>query len=148
MTRNVWPFLSLAGRVLLALLFVLAGPGKVISSTVTASFMASAGLPNSPLLAAAVGMFEVLVGLALLVGLFTRWAALALAAFTVAASLSFHAYWSMPDDQRFVQELLFSKNMAIVGGLLVLAAMGPGTLSWDRRRAREPPARSTNSLSA
>src|SRR5262245_49832494 len=101
---------TLVGRVLLALLFVLSGPGKIAQAAATAGFMASGGLPNSPALAVLVGLFEVVAGLALATGAFTRWAALALALFTAMASVMFHAYWLAPADQQFVQQLLFSKN--------------------------------------
>ena len=59
-----------------------------------------------------------------------------LAAFTLVASFFFHAYWAVPADQQMVQNLLFNKNIAIVGGLLILAAFGAGAWSLDARRAR------------
>lgn len=135
MSQNVSSALNFAGRLLLALLFVLEGPPKILNASATAAFMASGGLPNFPALAVLVGLFELVVGFSLLAGVYTRWAAVALAVFTVAADLLFHAYWAAPADQQFIQELLFNKNMAVVGGLLVLVAMGPGPWSWDQRRS-------------
>ncbi|MDC6169274.1 DoxX family protein [Paucibacter sp. XJ19-41] len=126
--------LSLAGRVLLALIFVLAGPGKLANPAGTAAYMASSGLPANHLLALAVGAFELLAGLALIVGFQTRWAALALAGFTLVASFLFHAFWALPAEQQMMQQLLFMKNIALAGGLLVLAAHGAGALSLDARR--------------
>jgi len=67
-------------------------------------------------------------------GFLSRWAALALAAFTLIASLIFHAYWSLPADQQMAQQLMFIKNIAIIGGLLYVAAFGPGAWSVDGRR--------------
>lgn len=128
--------LSLAGRVLLALIFVLAGPGKLANPAGTAAYMASSGLPANHLLALAVGAFELLAGLALIVGFQTRWAALALAGFTLVASFLFHAFWALPAEQQMMQQLLFMKNIALAGGLLVLAAHGAGALSLDARRRR------------
>lgn len=59
---------------------------------------------------------------------------MALAAFTLVASFFFHAYWAVPADQAFVTQLLFFKNIAVVGGLLALAAHGAGGWSLDARR--------------
>jgi putative oxidoreductase len=59
---------------------------------------------------------------------------LALAAFTLLATVLFHNYWAMPADQQMMQQLMFMKNLAITGGLLVLFAFGPGSLSLDARR--------------
>ena len=78
---------------------------------------------------------EVGGALALLLGWGTRWAALALALFTVVASVLFHNFWSVPIEQAMVQQLMFFKNIAVAGGLLVLAAFGAGALSVDARRS-------------
>jgi putative oxidoreductase len=76
----------------------------------------------------------VLGGLALIAGFGTRIAALALAFFTLVASFFFHAYWAAPADAQMMQQLLFNKNIAVVGGLLVLAAFGAGAWSLDAKR--------------
>ncbi len=78
---------------------------------------------------------EIAGSLALLLGWGTRLAAGVLALFTLAASFFFHAYWAVPADQAFVTQLLFFKNIAVVGGLLVLAAQGAGGWSLDARKA-------------
>jgi putative oxidoreductase len=129
--------LLLAARFLLALMFILAGFGKLTNAAGTAQFMASGGLPNLPILALLVGLFEVLAGAALIVGFKARWAALALAAFTAIATLLFHAYWSKPADQQYIQQLMFLKNFAVVGGMLAVAALGAGAWSVDARVARD-----------
>jgi len=136
MTDSTKSSLLLAGRFLLALMFILAGFGKLANADGTAQFMASGGLPNLPILALLVGLFEVLAGAALIVGFKARWAALALAAFTVVATLMFHAYWSKPADQQYLQQLMFLKNLAVVGGMLAVAAMGAGAWSVDARSGR------------
>ena len=79
-------------------------------------------------------MVEIVGGLALLLGWCTRWAALALAFFTLVASFFFHAYWSVPADAAMMQQLLFWKNIAVTGGLLGFAAHGAGGWSVDARR--------------
>ena len=128
--------LVLVGRVLLALIFVTSGYGKLAGLEGTAGYIASAGLPWPTALAAAAGLFELLAGLALVVGFKARWAALALGAFTLLASLLFHAYWAAPADQQFVQQLMFMKNLAIAGGLFIVAAFGADRLAFDARTAR------------
>lgn len=126
--------LSLVGRLLLALLFVPAGIGKIGGFAGTAGYIASKGLPLPELGAAIAIVVEIAGGLALLAGFGTRLAALVLALFTLVATFIFHAYWGLPADQAFVQQLMFNKNIAVVGGLLVLAAHGAGAWSVDGRR--------------
>jgi putative oxidoreductase len=121
-------------RVLLALLFVIQGFGKLTGLEGTAGYIASVGLPAPSLLAFGAGLLEVVGGLALIVGFQARWAALALALFTLVASVLFHNFWAAPADQQFMQQLMFQKNLSIVGGLLFVFAFGAGTLSVDARR--------------
>lgn len=140
MNTNIRNALSLTGRLLLAALFIPAGLGKITGFEGTVGYIASAGLPLPALGAAAAIAVEVGGGLALLLGIGTRAAAFALALFTLAASFFFHAYWGMPADQQFVQHLLFFKNVAVTGGLLVLAAEGSGGWSVEGWRGSGWPA--------
>lgn len=128
-------FLVLAGRVLLALIFLTSGLGKLTGLQGTADYIAAAGLPLPLLLALGAGLLELGGGLALAVGFRTRWAALALGGFTLLAGLLFHAWWSAPAQQQYVQQLMFMKNLAIAGGLFLAAAFGAGPLSLDARAA-------------
>ena len=128
------PF-TLAGRILLAALFIPAGLSKIGGFAGTAGYIASKGLPLPEVGAALAIAVEVLAGLALLLGFGTRIAALALAVFTLAATFIFHNFWAVPADQVMVQQLMFMKNIAVIGGLLVLAAHGAGKFSLDARRA-------------
>ncbi|HEY7804578.1 MAG TPA: DoxX family protein, partial [Orrella sp.] len=95
------------------------------------------GLPLAGIAAVIAIAVEVVGGAALVAGLFTRTAAIVLAIFTVVASVFFHAYWAVPADQAFMQQLLFYKNIAVAGGLLILAAHGAGAFSVDHKRARQ-----------
>ena len=128
----------LIGRLALAALFLPAGLSKITGFGGTVGYIESVGLPLAALatpgaiIAIAV---EVAGGLALIAGLFTRISAIVLAVFTLLASVFFHAYWSVPADQAFMQQLLFYKNLAVVGGLLVLAAHGAGQWSLDHKRS-------------
>lgn len=126
--------LSLAGRLLLALLFVPAGIGKIGGFAGTAGYIASKGLPMPELGALIAIVVEVAGGLALIAGFGTRLAALVLALFTLVATFVFHNFWGVPADQAFVQQLMFYKNIAVVGGLLVLVAYGAGAWSVDAKR--------------
>lgn len=126
--------LALAGRLLLAVLFLPAGIGKLTGFAGTVGYISSVGLPMPEVAAVLALTVEILGGLALIAGLGTRWAALALALFTLVASFFFHAFWSVPADQQFMQQLLFFKNIAVTGGLLTLAAWGAGAWSLDARR--------------
>jgi putative oxidoreductase len=125
----------LIARVLLALMFVLAGVGKLAGLEGTAGYIASKGLPMPMVLAAATGVLELVAGVMLIVGWQARWAALALAGFTLLASVLFHNYWAMPAEQQMMQQLMFMKNLSVIGGLLLVFAFGAGALSLDARRA-------------
>lgn len=134
MSQAIQNALTLAARLLFVFLFLPAGISKLTGFAGTAGYIASVGLPLASLGAVIAIAVEVLGGLALLAGYRTRIAAVVLAAFTLAASVFFHAYWSMPADQAAVQQLLFNKNLAVVGGLLALAVSGAGQWSLDARR--------------
>ena len=125
--------LSLVGRLLLALLFLPAGFGKLTGFAGTVGYIASVGLPLPQVGAVLAIAVEILGGIALIVGFQTRLASLALAVFTLVATYFFHAYWAAPAEQQFVQQLMFFKNIAVVGGLLTLAAWGAGRWSLDAR---------------
>ena len=101
----------------------------------TAGYIANAGLPLASVLAVATGVFEVVAGLALVVGFKARWAALALGLFTLLASVLFHKFWAVPEAQQYVQQLMFMKNLAVAGGMFMVAAFGAGAMSIDARRA-------------
>jgi putative oxidoreductase len=120
---------ELAGRILMAVLFVLAGLGKISQYAGTQAYMASAGVPGAllPLVIAV----ELGGGLLLIAGLHTRMVALGLAGFSLASAVLFHS--NLADQTMFV---MFFKNVAMAGGFLIIAAHGPGAFSLDRRFAK------------
>lgn len=128
--------IALLGRLLIAALFIPAGIGKMGGFAGTAAYIASKGLPLPEVGAAIAIVVEVAVAAALLIGYKTRWAALLLALFTLAAAIFFHNYWALPADQQMMQQLMFTKNIAVVGGLLAFVAFGAGAFSLDARRQR------------
>jgi putative oxidoreductase len=126
--------LALIGRILLAILFVPAGFGKIAGFAGAVGYSTAMGLPLPTVGVAIALVIELFGGLALLIGYRTRIAAIALAVFTLVASFFFHAYWALPAEQQMMQQLMFFKNIAITGGLLAFAAFGAGALSLDARR--------------
>ncbi|MDB5859076.1 MAG: DoxX family protein [Ramlibacter sp.] len=126
--------LALIGRVLIASMFIPAGWGKVVGFAGTVGYIASKGVPLPEVCAALAIAAELGLGLLFLVGFQARWAALGLAIFTAVITPIFHNYWALPEAQVMMQKLNFTKNLAIVGGLLAFAAFGAGRLSLDGRR--------------
>jgi putative oxidoreductase len=121
------PLLPLAARVLLAVLFLLSGLGKLAAPGPTQGYIASMGLPF-PLMAYCVAvLIEVGGSLLLIAGYRTRFVALVLAVFSIVTAAVFH---HMLADQN--QMIHFFKNIAIAGGLLQVAAFGAGRISFDR----------------
>ncbi len=129
--------LALAGRILLAALFVPAGFGKIGGFAGTVGYISSVGLPLPQLGAVIAIVVEFGLGLALLLGWRARLSALVMAVFTLAAGVFFHNYWAAPADQVMMQQINFFKNIGIAGGLLFIVAFGAGGYSLDARMNRE-----------
>ncbi len=123
---------ALVGRVLLAFMFVYAGFGKIGGFEHTAAAIAGKNLPLPPVATAIAIAVELIGGLMLVVGWKARWAALAIAIFTFFASIFFHNFWTMAEQAARVNQLMFLKNMAVIGGLLIVVALGPGRYGVDR----------------
>jgi putative oxidoreductase len=119
-------YTELLARILLGHIFLLAGINKISAYEGTAAYMEAMGVPG--MLLPAVIFLEIAGGLMVIVGYKTKIASVALAGFTVVAAAIFHSAFS---DQ--MQMILFMKNMAIAGGLLLLVSYGAGTLSIDKK---------------
>ncbi len=117
---------QLSGRVLMSLIFIMAGVSKIGAYSSTQGYMESMGVPGGmlPLVIA----LEVGAGLAVLLGWQTRISAFLLAGFSVLSAMIFHA-----DFGDHMQSILFMKNLAMAGGLLMLVANGAGSWSIDAR---------------
>jgi putative oxidoreductase len=126
-----------SGRVALASIFILSGVGKIAALDATRGYIQSVGLPFADVALWAAIAIELLGGIALAVGFKTRFAALLLAGFSIAAAALFH---SQVADQN--QMIHFMKNVAIAGGLLQVAAFGATAVALDNwlghRRRGEP----------
>jgi putative oxidoreductase len=125
--NNLNSIYSLGGRILIALIFVLAGLNKIGAIESTQGYMEAMGVPG--LLIYPTILFEVGAGLAIMLGYQTRLVALALAAFCLVTAFIFHHNLG---DQ--TQSAMFMKNLAMAGGFLFLARDGAGQLSLDKRR--------------
>ena len=123
---RISPPLELAGRLLIAWIFIGSGYGKLAAYAGTQGYMEAMGVPGGllPLVIAT----ELLGGALVVLGLFSRYAAFALAGFTLLAGFLFHG-----DAGDQMQQIMFMKNLAIAGGLLFLVSHGAGKISLDRR---------------
>lgn len=120
---------SVAARILLSHIFIISGLSKVANPAGTIAYIQSVGTPL-PEVAYAIALFvELVLGVALLLGYQARLAAAGIAAFTIAAAFMFH--FNMADQ---MQQIMFLKNLTIVGGLLMVVAFGAGAYSLDNRR--------------
>jgi putative oxidoreductase len=126
-------FTALAGRTLLAVLFVVSGFGKITGFAGTAAYMASKGMPMPEVLLVGAIVVELLGGLIIVAGWKSRWAALAIFLFLIPATLIFHNPAGLAGQEAQTQMIHLMKNVSIMGGMLLLAAFGPGAWSVDRR---------------
>jgi putative oxidoreductase len=131
MTKNSH-YLALAGRILIAILFLMSGIGKIAAPAATQAYIAAMGLPLPLVSYFASTAVEVVGSLLLIFGFQTRIVASGMALFTLATALVFHRNFA---DQN--QMIHFLKNFAIMGGLLQVAAFGAGKFSLDARRNRD-----------
>jgi len=129
-------YLPLAGRILLSLIFVISGLGKIPAWNQTAGYMAAKGMPLVPLFLIGAICIEVGAGLSVMLGFRAKVGAWALMVFLVPATLIFHTFWTYPPAEQQVQMANFLKNVSILGGLLLVAAFGAGPVSMDARSTR------------
>jgi putative oxidoreductase len=124
----------LAGRILIAFIFVFSGIGKLTGFEGTVGYIASKGLPMPQLAAIAAIVVELGGGIMLIAGWKARWAAAAMLVFTGMAALFFHNFWAASPDQAQNQLIHFMKNISMMGGLLFVAIYGSGPLSVGSQR--------------
>jgi putative oxidoreductase len=125
--------LLLIARLLLVILFVLFGWSKLTGFSGTISYMAAEGAPLPTVAAVIAVVMELIVGIAIALGFYTRPLAYLLALYTLATAFIGHHYWTMPDAERMANMINFYKNLSIAGGMLLLCVAGPGRYSLDRR---------------
>lgn len=120
-------------RIFLAILFVLFGWQKMMGFEGTVGYMASVGAPLPQISAIIAVIVELVFGLLIVAGYFTRPLALLLAVYTIATAIIGHPYWSMNGMDQYMAMTNFYKNVSICGGFLLLAFTGPGRYSLDRK---------------
>ena len=125
----------LVGRVLLVLIFIIAGVGKIGPGFEgTVGYIQAYNLPAPQIMAVLAIIIEIGGGLMVAAGWKARWGAAALFIFVLVASFVFHAFWAVPADQVQMQRIMFLKNLSMMGGLLYVIVYGSGPLSLDKNR--------------
>jgi putative oxidoreductase len=127
---------ALVGRILIAAIFIVSGIAKLTDIAGTAGYMTAVGIPNAPTLAVIAGLAELIGGLAIAFGFLGRLASLGLILVMVPTTLIFHGFWNFEGAEMKAQMVNFMKNLAIIGGLALLYAQGPGLYSVDRKMRR------------
>lgn len=122
------------GRIAVAALFIWSGFGKLTAPGLTAAMLTAKGLPVPKLLAYGIGAAEFGLGVLVALGWQTAFAAIALAVFTLVATITAHKFWTMTGEAYRVNQVHAFKNLAIIGGLLLLGATGPGRFAFGRGR--------------
>lgn len=133
MQDTVEKFGPLAGRILIALIFLLSGFGKITGYAGTAGYMASKGVPMVDLLLPITILIEFGGALMIVAGYKARLAALALFLWMIPVTIMFHNFWAVPADQQMIQQIMFLKNISIMGAMLYIMAFGSGPLSVDKK---------------
>ena len=132
MNTNVQNTAALVGRILLVLMFITSGFGKVTGFEGTVGYITSKHLPMPQVAAIIAILCELGAGILVLIGFKARWAAIVLAIFTVAAGILFHDFWNADAASKMMQQINFWKNISIAGGFLMVFAFGPGRYSMDK----------------
>ncbi len=132
MNTNVQNTAALVARILLVLIFLTSGFGKVTGFEGTVGYIASKHLPMPEVAAIIAILCELGAGILIAVGFKARWAGLVLAIFTLAAGFLFHDYWNADAAAKMGQQINFWKNISMAGGLLMVFAFGPGRYSVDK----------------
>ena len=122
---------QLAGRLCLALVFFAAGISKIPDWASMVTIVQARGLPQPELLLGVAAALQIVAGAFLLLGWHTRLAALALAGFTIVATVLFHPFWDSPPNRFELDVAIFMSNLAVLGGLLFIAGTGGGRHSLD-----------------
>jgi putative oxidoreductase len=124
---------ALLGRVFLSAIFIVSSLMHIANFKGTEAFMASQGMPTVGFFLVMAIILELIGGLMVLLGFNTKLGAAMLIVFLLPATFIFHRFWGLEDPQRQMQMINFMKNMSILGGLLVIFALGPGPKSLDQR---------------
>jgi putative oxidoreductase len=131
-TPGYHPVVTLIARLLMSAIFIIFGIRKVLAIAGTTGYFAKLGFPMPEVMVYVAIIVEIGGGVLLAIGWRTRWVAWLLALFTLIALFMAHRYWQFDPSQYANQMTHFYKNLCIIGGLMMVAAYGPGPLSVDK----------------
>jgi putative oxidoreductase len=135
MSNSSTSIVALFGRILLSLVFIMGGVGKITGFSYEEGMVAAKHFPLPAVALAIALLIELVGGLAILTGLFARITAWIVFLYMIPTTLMFHNFWAMQGADRIDTMIHFQKNIAIMGGLLLLATFGAGAYSIDSARA-------------
>lgn len=130
---SLQPVLLLIARILLVVLFIVSGFPKILDFNSTVQYMASLQTPMPWAATLIAIVIEILVSILIVIGFYTRPLALIFAFYTLGTAIIGHAYWTMTGDQVAPNMINFYKNISIIGGFILLAIVGPGSISLDKK---------------
>jgi putative oxidoreductase len=122
---------ALLARIVMSIMFITSGFGKLVGFAGTVDHIADKGVPLPEIAAVIAILIELVGGIVVLVGWKTRWTALAFVVFLIVITPIFHNFWTMEGAARMANNINFMKNVTILGGFLLLYAFGPGRYSVD-----------------
>jgi len=126
-------YLVLLGRVLYVAIFILAAPGHFSAGTI--GYAASHGVPLASIAVPLSGMIALAGGLSILLGYRARWGAWLIVLFLVPVTVMMHNFWAVTDPNAAqMQQIMFMKNLSMLGAALMIAHFGSGPLSLDDRK--------------
>lgn len=132
MNAAVTRYAPLLGRILIAQIFLLSGISKVTGFAGTAAAIAGKGLPMAEVLVVISIVVEIGAGLMILLGWKARLGALVLFLWMIPVTLAFHNYWTMSGMEAYINQIMFQKNLAMMGAMLYIMAFGSGPYSLKR----------------
>ena len=135
MSNSSTSIVPLFARILLSVVFILGGIGKIFAFSLEEGFVAAKHLPLPAVALGVALIIELVGGLAILAGLRTKFTAWIVFLYMIPTTFLFHNFWAMQGADRLDAMIHFEKNLAIMGGLLLLAAFGAGAYSVDSARA-------------
>ncbi len=125
-------FAFLVGRILISIIFILSGLGKFVEFNANLQFMAAKGMTMAPFFLTVAAIIEIVGGLSILLGFFARWGAALLILYLIPVTGIFHDFWMASDPLVRQMEMIdFLKNLAIIGGLCYVLAVGAGKWCLD-----------------
>lgn len=133
MQNTIDKFGPLAGRILLAVIFLMSGIDKIGAFAGTSGYMASKGLPMADVLLAITIVIEIGGALMLILGWKAKLGAAALFLWMIPVTIMFHNFWAMPPADQQMQMIMFMKNLGLMGGMLYIMAFGSGPMSVDKK---------------